>query len=348
MAALIHGLCAFLVPGLAFAGLWLGGPWLFMPLAWTSGVAVALDFLLPARQGRAAGRDTWASAFPTWFIFPVMAALLLFALFQVTARELAWWEWVGAATAVGVTIGGIGIPAAHELVHRRHAFERGLGVAIVSLVLYAHFRIEHVHGHHRRVGTAEDPATARFGHSLYRFMTISVPGEFTSAWELEKERLERRGMKALHWRNRMIWYVAGQAALVAAIAWAFGPAGVLFFLGQAAVAIQLLQATAYIEHYGLERGRSARGGWDRIEPWHSWNSGHRVTNWTTFNLGLHAEHHRWPGKAWPELVDDDRAMHLPYGYPFMIMLAMLPPLWFRVMDPRVRPAPADPAPVAAE
>ncbi|HYC05708.1 MAG TPA: alkane 1-monooxygenase [Azospirillaceae bacterium] len=347
VAVVLHGLCALMAPALAFAGLSLGGPWLFLPLAWLALLSAGLDMALPADHGRAVNREATGAALLTWTIFPIMAALLLYALAVMTAAPHAWWEWLGAATAVGISIGGVGIPAAHELVHRKEAWERGLGVAIVSLVLYAHFRIEHVHGHHRTVGTTDDPATARFGHSLYRFMTISVPGEVTSAWRLEVERLARRGVPLFHWRNRMLWYIALQAGLVAGAYALFGTAGLLFFLGQAAVAILLLQATAYIEHYGLERGRSPRGGWERIEPWHSWNSAHRMTNLATFNLGLHAEHHRWPGKAYPELVDDRLARHLPFGYATMIGLALVPPLWFRVMNPLVR-AEAEAAPAAAE
>lgn len=330
-----HAFGAFVVPALGALGLWLGGWWVLLPVVWFAGLAAVLDLLLPEETRFRVPPGGTGGGWVVWAMFPLLAGLLAYALHLVAAGAFTVWEFLGAALAVGLVQGSVGLTAAHELIHRPLAWERGLGVAISSLVLWAVFRIEHVHGHHRTVGTPEDPTTARLGESLYAYIPRAVLGGLTESWRLERERLHRRGMGTWHWRNRNLHYALLQGALLVGVTLWAGLPGLLFFVIQAWLAVQLLMTTGYIEHYGLLRRPNGRGGWERIGAEHSWNSGHRLTNWTTFNLGLHAEHHRWPGKAFPELVDDLDAMRMPFGYPGMALLAMVPPLWFRVMDPLV-------------
>ncbi|WP_162937404.1 alkane 1-monooxygenase [Indioceanicola profundi] len=340
MATVMHVLAAFAVPAAAFLGLWLGGWWVLLPFAWFGGFAALFDALLPEDRRMDVPPGGIGDGRVVWFVLPVLAALLAFALHLIASGHLAGWEVPAAALGVGLVNGSVGLTASHELIHRRYAAERGLGVALAALVLNGHFRIEHVHGHHRTVGTPDDPTTARLGESFWAYSPRAFFGGIAEAWRLERERLQRRHIPVLGPRNRMFHYAAIQAALlVAAFLWA-GWAGIGFFLIQAVVAIQLLMATGYIEHYGLQRHPNARGGYERVAAQHSWNSAHRMTNWTSFNLGLHAEHHRWPGKEYPELVDDGDAMRMPFGYATMVTLALVPPLWFRIMDPKVKAATA--------
>ncbi|HYC05707.1 MAG TPA: alkane 1-monooxygenase [Azospirillaceae bacterium] len=332
-----HALFAFLPAALAFLGLAKGGGWLFLATGWSLGLAVLLDMVVPPAGDRAPAsmaERRWMGVL-TWAVLPVVAGLILYGLHVVGTRDLAWWEWIGAAASVGTVAGGVGIVAAHELVHRRHAWERGLGVGLLALVLYAHFRIEHVHGHHRRIATPDDPATARLGESVWGFYARTVPGQWRSAWHLEAERLVRRGHAVWGPRNRMLHYVLIQGALLAGAFALSGWAGVLFLVWQAVAAVQLLETVNYVEHYGLRRGPGRQDGYEAVRPVHSWDSGHRVTNWSLFNLGLHADHHTHAGKPFAELGLSEEAPKMPAGYSGMVLLALVPPLWHRVMDPRV-------------
>lgn len=339
-ATLVHALFAGSMPALALLGMWLGGVWIFLPVLWFSLIAAVLDAAVPEDRRFAVPEGGFGHPGLVWFVFPPLLALLVHGLHLVSTGGLRWWEIAGVALSLGIVNGGIGLTAAHELIHRRAAWERGLGVALSSLVLWALFRIEHVHGHHRTVGTPDDPTTARLGESLYAYIPRSILGSIREAWRIETDRLARLGRPAFDLGNRMLHYAAIHLASVVAVWVLFGPAALLVFIVQALVGVQLLQSTGYIEHYGLTRAPNGRGGWTRMGPRHSWNSAHRLTNWMTFNLGLHAGHHTWPGKPFPELVDDADAMRMPLGYPGMVLLAMVPPLWFRVMDPKVRAAAA--------
>lgn len=333
---LMHVLFVALAPLACVTGLALGGGWVFLGPLWSLVLSAALDLVVPP-GGRPVG-PRWRPmmAALTWAVLPVVAGVVAYGLWLVATRSMAWWEFWGTAIAVGTVAGGIGITTAHELVHRRHAVERGLGVALLALVQYAHFRIEHVHGHHRRVATPDDPATSRLGEGVYSFYRRTVPAQWRSAWMLEAELLARRGHGVWSPRNRMLHYLVIQAGLLAGGFAVAGGAGVLFLLLQAAVAIQLLETVNYVEHYGLARAARPGGGYETVRPVHSWDSAHRLTNWTLFNLGLHADHHTHAGKPYAELRPEPAAPQMPTGYSGMVLLALVPPLWFRVMNPRVR------------
>ena len=333
-----YGVMALLMPGLAALGIWLGGPWTFLAYVWGFWIGMAIDAFLPRLAGPvlAGGRRSDLAAGLTWLVLPAQAALLGYALWLAAGPGFGpWWAWLGAIMSVGSATGGIGINTAHELIHRRRAAERGIGVALLVMVSYPHFRIEHVHGHHRRVGTPDDPATSRRGETLYAFWWRSVSGGLTSAWRLETERLARRHWAVWGPRNRMLHYAGLVAVLYAGVGVAFGWAGIGLLAGQGLFAVLLLETVNYIEHYGLVRATGPAGRVERVTDRHSWNAGHRFTNLTLFNLGLHADHHESPGKPYYALANHDGAPQLPGGYPAMMLLAMLPPLWFRTMDPRI-------------
>jgi alkane 1-monooxygenase len=270
----------------------------------------------------------------TWAWVPVQLGLLVWILATVRRGSLDPLEQVGAAVSMGVTAGAIGITFAHELVHRRRAFERALGEVLLASVSYAHFAIEHVHGHHRHVATPHDPATARFGESFYRFLPRTVIGSITSAWWIEAERLARRGRGRFSPPNRMLRYGLTQIVLYPTVWWVFGAAGVAVFTGQALVAFSLLEVINYIEHYGLMRKEIAPGVFERIQPQHSWDSPYRLSNWMLINLARHSDHHLVASKRYQSLELVPQAPQLPAGYAAMFLLALVPPLWFRVMNPR--------------
>ena len=337
--ALPH-LSGFALPIALVAGARLGGAWTFLPLILLLGAmpiidaVVGLNLANPRVDDEELSHNPWFRAI-TWLWVPVQYAMVVWAVSVAAAGQLTVVEWIGLAVSTGSIAGTIGITFAHELVHRPGKFERALGEILLATTSYAHFAIEHVYGHHRHVGTPRDPATARFGESLYRFLPRCVGGSLASAWRFEVERLAKRGRGPWHPSNRMLRYAATQVLIYVAIVLAFGRSGAVFFLVQAVVAFSLLETINYIEHYGLERTEVAPGRYERIAPWHSWNSSHRVSNWLLINLARHSDHHLTAAKRYQMLEHVDAAPQLPAGYGTMFIAALLPPLWHHLMDPRV-------------
>jgi alkane 1-monooxygenase len=238
------------------------------------------------------------------------------------------------ALAVGTATGGIGITVAHELGHRASKLDRAIARMLLASVLYAHFQIEHIRGHHVRVATPEDPATAPPGMNVYRFIVRSVLGGFVHACKLEALRLQQRGQAAWSPAHRVLagWILS--AAIGAACLAAGGTMGLVLFVLQAAWAVVLLEVVNYIEHYGLRRRREGT----RYEPVsirHSWNADFAVSNWFQLNLQLHSDHHAHMVRPYEQLRTRPQAPQLPAGYPAMVLLALVPPLWFRVMNRRL-------------
>ncbi|WP_298020346.1 alkane 1-monooxygenase [uncultured Parasphingopyxis sp.] len=312
MAALAIGIY-FVLP---FAEKWMGES------RWPS--QKRIDAILPAAVRR---YDLIVLATAATFI-----ALLGWALWVVSVTPLAWWEFLVFALILGEYGGFVGIVTAHELMHRNKAGKRQLAFLLMSLVGYAHFCIEHVRGHHMRVATPDDPATAPKGMTLYRFLPRTIIGSFRSAWGLEAERLARKGLGTWSWRNNILRWWAFTIALMAAIGFLLGPASLLLFAVQSAVAIFALETINYTEHYGMLRERKADGSYARVRPEHSWNSSHILSNINMFNLGRHSDHHYQSNRPYYKLRHYDDVPQFPYGLAGMIMLATVPPLWFRVMD----------------
>ncbi len=246
---------------------------------------------------------------------------------------------VALALGVGGVSGSQGITFAHELGHSRKRLDRGAAWLLMASVLYAHFMVEHYRGHHVRAATHDDPATARRGESLWRFLPRTLAGSWSSAWRLEAARLRQH---RLGWtRSPLLAAVAVQLMLLAALAATLGPWALLFALVQAAQAVLLLETINYIEHYGLQRQRDAAG---RAEPFgvaHAWNADHWVTNATIANLQRHSDHHMHAWKPFGEL----QALpgpQLPTGYAGCLLLASVPRWWFAAMEPRLQALAATP------
>ena len=253
------------------------------------------------------------------------------------ADQFSWLELIGLTLSLGVFCGAVGINFAHELVHQSSRVERAAGEILLTSVLYPHFRIEHVYGHHLNVATPEDPATARFGESYYAFLPRTLSGSLRSALQIEAEFLRRRGLSPFALENRFWRYGSWVAAALCLAFVIGGPVGFAVFLIQAATAVALLEATNYVEHYGLERRKLDDGRYERTQPHHSWNASPRISNWMLINLQRHSDHHHRADRRYPLLrnYDENEAPQLPFGYPVMTLLALVPPLWFSLMNPRV-------------
>lgn len=271
--------------------------------------------------------------------FPAQAALLIWMLWYVPgAAHLDSLEKAAAFFGMGVVAGTVGINYAHELMHQKSKLERWLADLLLASVLYSHFRSEHLRVHHIWVGTPRDPVTARYNEGFHRFFPRVLIQCHRSAWAAEVAMLARKG---LPWwdRGNPYWRYAGLQGGMLLLAFTLGGwAGLGLFLLQAFVAIWQLELVNYIEHYGLTRRHLGNGKYENVLPRHSWNADYKASNWLLINLQRHSDHHYKPDRRFPLLqtYGEDEAPQLPAGYPLMTIAAMIPPLWKRIMNPRVR------------
>lgn len=262
------------------------------------------------------------------------AALLVWSMLELASGTFSLVGSIGWIVSIGI-VGGLGINVAHELIHKDEKLETRSGGFLLSLVCYAGFKVEHLRGHHVHVSTPEDASSSRYNQSLYNFLPQAYMRNFLNAWKLEAERLQRKGQKALNWRNELIWWYSISALVLVGFTIAFGWLGAVFFLGQSFIAFTLLEIVNYLEHYGLHRRKLDNGRYERTGPEHSWNSNYFLTNVFLFHLQRHSDHHAWAKRRYQILRHHEVAPQLPAGYSAMIVLAMVPPLWRRVMNPRV-------------
>jgi alkane 1-monooxygenase len=271
---------------------------------------------------------------------PVLSALvyLLTLAWALKIYHTApWGPWGKLAwlISVGSLSGVLAINVAHELIHKRTRLERWLGGVLLSAVAYGTFKVEHTLGHHAWVGTPRDGSTARRGENVYAFMLRALRDNPRRAVELQTQRLRRQGQGFLSWHNELLaWTLL--TLLFAASAYAYaGADGLVFFIAQALVAIAHLECVNYIEHYGLTRRTSTDGQLDRVTPMHSWNSAYFLTNAYLFSLQRHSDHHAHAARRYHALEHHSMAPQLPGGYSAMMVLALLPPLWERVIGARL-------------
>lgn len=331
------------------------GPWGFWaPMLFVFGLVPLLDLFLgdrvvnPYLEGKASPWEAAAHRFWLHLMPPVLWGTTLWGAWVMGTQSLSWVDALGLVLGLGVCSGGIGITLAHELIHRPHRGDRLLGSVLLANAAYMHFATEHVFGHHAKVATPEDPASARRGESLYAFLPRSVVGSWRSAWAIEKAWLARKGQGPWHWRNPMVWALVVPVAVAGALAALWGPKAALAYALQAVVGFGLLEAVNYLEHYGLSREPKGEGGrYEAVGIHHSWSSARRLTNAFLINLQRHSDHHVWGAKPYHELLHLPEAPQLPTGYAGMILLALVPPLYFRVMDPLAEAAQAPHQPVEA-
>ena len=336
------------VPSLTFIGIGMHavtgwGAWLWIGPLFVLGTVPIIDLIAgrdlagPPDDAIAALESDRYYRWVTYLYLPLQYAGLVLGCWVIARGGLGISESIGLAITLGF-VGGIGINTAHELGHKREQSERRLAKIALAQSAYGHFYIEHNRGHHVRVATPEDPASSRLGEGFYRYWCRTVLGSVVSAWSLEARRLRLRNRRALRWDNDIV-----SAWLITAVLWG----GLLIWLGigllpylllQALIAITLLEAVNYLEHYGLLRQRVSHGDrvrYERVDASHSWNSNNVATNVLLYHLQRHSDHHANPTRRYQALRDEPTAPVLPTGYAGMILLALVPPLWRRVMDPRV-------------
>lgn len=269
-----------------------------------------------------------------WLYTVTQAWVLVLALLYVSQHSLNAWEFMGLVSSVGLMTGTAGITAAHELIHHRSASDRGLGLALLSMVSYMHFRIEHVYGHHRHVATSLDPASARFGEDFPAFFARSMRLGLISAWQIEATRLHRQGKSAFSQENRTLRYLLLQGAILLGIGICLGPLTALFFILQSLMAVHLLEAVNYVQHYGLQRDVAGR-----IGPQHAWDACYPLAGLFSFRIDVHAHHHLSATQECTGLRYEADSPKLPLSFNLMVFIALIPPLWHRLMDQRARQLP---------
>jgi alkane 1-monooxygenase len=275
----------------------------------------------------------------TMIWFPIQFVMIYGLIYFVTHTDhLSMTEIIVLFFSLGVSSGTIGIVYAHELLHQRNRVERWLGDLLLASVLYSHFRTEHLLVHHKHVGTRRDAVTALYNEGFHHFFWRVLREGPISAWQAEKALLARRDLPALHPRNPHFRYWMLQIGMLILAVLAGGTFGFFLFIWQAFIAIWQLELTNYVEHYGLTRRHLGDGKYEHVKPHHSWNAAQMATNWLLINLQRHSDHHYKPDRRFPLLQNysEDDAPQLPYGYPVMTFAAMVPPLWRRIMNPRVK------------
>lgn len=301
-------------------GWWLGAPWLTLLLA-----AVLIPLAEWFWRGNAApvANYRWSKALPRVIMLGVLMVTLGFA---TQAANYDWVDLVWLALSCGYVCGGIGIVLAHELGHRRTLLDRFLARALLTWIAYGHYVIEHNRGHHRHAATFDDPATARKDESVWRFMPRYFRGVYTDSLTLSRQQSGRINETLLLTIITLVMFM-----LVVLIA---GWKGLLFCVLQAWLAQTLVATIDYVKHWGLQR-RTIDGKLERMNASHIWDCANTVSDALLFNLPRHSAHHLAPSLHCDELYRVPESPQMPTGYAGMVLLALIPPLFVKIMTPRL-------------
>lgn len=271
-----------------------------------------------------------------YLVVPFQYFALGLFLYVVSHWQQGWIDMIGKTFSMGLLCGVMGINVGHELGHRSNKPEQFLAKILLMSSLYMHFFIEHNKGHHKRVGTPEDPASARYGEIVYTFYFRTIVFGYFNAWKIANRDAGRKGYKAFSIHNEMLRFHLIQIAFVGAIFFFFGWLATVLFLIAAVEGILLLETVNYIEHYGLQRKQMADGKYERATPEHSWNSNHIIGRVMLFELSRHSDHHYLASRKYQILRHHEFSPQMPTGYPGMMILATIPPAWFYVMNKRIK------------
>ncbi|WP_339916204.1 alkane 1-monooxygenase [Yeosuana marina] len=334
-------LAALTIPLVAFTGLYYKGVFSFLTPVYAFVIIPVLELIFPIDNSNVTdveSKNRLKNRLFDWLLYlnlPIVYGLLIYALMIIKQTPLETYEFVGLIISIGIVLGVNGINVAHELGHRQTTNERFLGKLLLLPSLYMHFYIEHNYGHHLHAATKEDPATSRYNQTVYSFWITSIFRQYVSAWKIQKKLLKNNKLSFLSLKNDMLWYVCLQTMYLLIVSLVFGYLGLLFALSSAITGFILLETVNYIEHYGLLRLKTESGRYERVKKIHSWNSNHVIGRIVLYELTRHSDHHYKTSKKYQILDCHDESPQMPYGYPTSMVLAMVPPIWFRVMNKRV-------------
>ncbi|MCI5058091.1 MAG: alkane 1-monooxygenase [Flavobacteriales bacterium] len=335
-------LTAYVVPILAFCAVSLGGVWTYATVLFSFVLIPVLEPVFPnstknySLDERDKRLNNRLFDFLLYLNVPIVYALLLYSTYILHTRSFDTFERIGIILSLGTTLGSCGINVAHELGHRKGKLEQFLAKMLLLPNFYLHFFIEHNQGHHKYVSTPEDPATARKNESIYFFWARSVVMGYLSAWGIEKKRLKRAKAGLISWRNQMLWFTIITMCYILILFYFLTPFSAAIIIASGVVGFLLLETINYVEHYGLMRKRLENGRYEPVRAKHSWNSNHELGRIVLYELTRHSDHHYQPHKKFQILEHHDDALQLPFGYPTSMLMTLIPPLWFYVMNPKLR------------
>ena len=333
-------LAALTIPLSAVVSLYFKGYWSYFTPFYAFVIIPIMELLLPEdskNMDQSEREHQSKKRVFDWMLYlniPIVYGLLVIYLISVTTQNLPLFEIMGLMISLGIVLGANGINVGHELGHRQKTPERFLGKALLLPSFYMHFYIEHNFGHHKHAATREDPATARLNQTVFSFWFTSVIRQYINAWRIQVKLLSQQGRGFFSFKNDMFWYTVLEIAFLIIIYFLFGVPAVGFVLGAGVVGFLLLETVNYIEHYGLLRKKLPSGRYERVREIHSWNSNHIIGRIVLYELTRHSDHHYKSSKKYQLLECHEESPQMPFGYPTMVM-SFIPPLWFRVMNPRI-------------
>lgn len=333
-------LFVYILPITAYIAFNQNGVYTFLPLVVFYGLVPLLELFLPAIHSNPANNDSRKESryfdLVLYQAIPVQVAMLFYFLHKMGTTSHTNLEYVGMTLSMGLMCGVFGINMAHELGHRSKWYERLMAEVLLLTALEMHFLPYHNNGHHHNVGTPKDPATARKGEYLYSFWFRSQIGSYVKAWQLENQRLRKIDHAVFSLANKAFSYTLLQILFVAVIFYFYGLFVTLLFIGAAMFGILLLETVNYIEHYGLKRNMNDSGRYERVMHHHSWNSDHPIGRALLFELSRHSDHHYKASKKYQTLISLPDNPQMPTGYPGMMLLSLVPPLWFLLMNKKLK------------
>jgi len=333
-------LLAFCVPSLVYFSLKSEGLYTFTAITILFGLLPFIELFTNENPDNLSdieetiAKDDRSYDFQIYAMVPIQY-FLLWVFLERLKEDNSIIETIGIINSFGLSCGILGINVAHELGHRSKSYEKLMSKALLLTSLYMHFFIEHNRGHHKNVSTLIDPASSRYNENIYFFFIRSIKDSFKSAWKINKTILEKNKLKFWSLGNEMLLYQVIQIILILSILLFYGWAIVFFFIIASFKGILLLESVNYIEHYGLNRQKVGEV-YEKVRPIHSWNSNHPFGRILLFELSRHSDHHYQASRKYQILRNFEESPQMPTGYPGMIILALFPPIWFKIMNKKVQ------------
>lgn len=333
-------ICAYTIPFMAIIGIWLQGIYTYLTPIYAFGLIPILELFTNSSTKNLDDKHKILQSKKKifdWMLYinlPIVYGILLLGVFTSTTSNLDTYEIIGIIISLGIVLGSNGINVGHELGHR-YTKERYIGKALLLPSLYMHFNIEHNFGHHLNVATKEDPATARYNQPVYFFWITSTIRQYINAWKIQFKLLKQNNQAFLSVKNDMLCYFVITLLYLTILTYFFGFLGLLVAFLSGVTGFLLPETINYIEHYGLVRRKTSSGRYERVREIHSWNSNHTLGRIMLYELTRHSDHHHRASKKYQILDHHDKSPQLPFGYPTSMVLSLLPPLWFLIMNKRV-------------
>lgn len=334
-------LTAYLVPLVCILGIIFQGWWLFLTPITIFVIVPLLELVMPSLttnlDDKAKVSKLKNKFFDVllWLNIPIIFGVLFYGLYTYSVSNFTTTEIIGLIFSLGIVAGSNGINVAHELGHRQDSWERYLGKTLLLPSMYMHFYIEHNYGHHLHAATPEDAATAKYNETFYSFWWRSIPAQYKNAWRIQQRLMKGNERSFFSIKNDMLWYAIIQISYLLSIGLFFSWMTMLVAIAVAVVGFTLLEVINYLEHYGLRRAQKKSGRYELVREVHSWNSNHALGRILLYELTRHSDHHYRASKKYQVLDYHETSPQLPFGYPTMMVIAAIPPLWFYLVNKHV-------------